>query len=141
MQLLMLVEKLARKLSVQTCIRSQLGMSHVYSVAQQSAPGEGLHDKAGLHMMPTQVPFQAEVCGISVLGMYCGAHPEADSMSPSSGQHRSRLAASLQVDGRTKHNLTVLLHSVRNKPPVHWSLCHKAHLHGTYQHKIRLAVL
>lgn len=56
----MRVQKLARKLSAQTCTRSQLGTSRVCSDAQQSAPGEDLHDKAGLHMQSIQVPFQAK---------------------------------------------------------------------------------
>lgn len=43
-------------------------MNHVYSVARQSAPGEGLHDKAGLQMMRTQMPLQAGYRGSSALG-------------------------------------------------------------------------
>ena len=138
MQLLMLVQKLARRPSVQTCIRSQLGMSHVYCVAQQSAPGEGLHDKAGLHMMPTQVPFQAEV--VESLSWACIAvHTlkQTTCLQATASTEADLLPACKLMSGQS----TVLLHSVCNKPPVHWSFCHKAHLHGTYQHKIRLAVL
>lgn len=55
-------------------------MNRVYSVAQQSAAGGGLHDKAGLHMMCTQLSLQAKYSGISALGMYRTAHPGADSV-------------------------------------------------------------
>ena len=50
LQLLTLVQKLAKRPSAPTCIRSQHGMSHACSDAQQSAQGEDLLDKINWHL-------------------------------------------------------------------------------------------